>query len=428
MCYGVRLFSTKLRTVFFKLVPLGMAYIGIYLTNSNSKKKTGIFIRLVDKSKTLKYYTDLKIHPSEWSKKDKKVLKKNPHYSVYNKNIDYLKNRIWEIYIELSNNNQFPTTEYIKDQLEVKENVKTKSTEFWDIWNEFLEYKKSTIKKNSIKKIISTQNHLSSFATQKNIKLDLEKFNKVFFEKFEQYLSDEVELKISSYGRYLKALKSFLNWASSNDYLENTNHNQFKVKQAPEGVKVILTKDELNQLRKTTFKENYLSKAKDLFLISCLTALRFSDYSKINKTHIHNANGINYLNIRQTKTSEFISIPLNEESHSLIQKLITNEVASISNQKMNKYIKEVCKRANIDTPVTKEIFKGNFQTSIQVPKYELITSHTGRRTFATNLLLQGVPAETVMKFTGHKDYSSFAKYVNIPKDIEMKTVLKALNF
>ena len=68
----------------------------------------------------------------------------------------------------------------------------------------------------------------------------------------------------------------------------------------------------------------------------------------------------------------------------------------------------------------------NEMIEIIKPKYEYISSHTGRRTFATNLLNKGVAAEIVMNFTGHKDYKSFSKYVNIPKRTEMEIVRNAL--
>ncbi len=118
--------------------------------------------------------------------------------------------------------------------------------------------------------------------------------------------------------------------------------------------------------------------------------------------------------------------PLTPEAADICLKLIDGSVHHISNQKMNTYVKELCEKAEIKEPFEKHIYKGRDKTVLVVPKYELISTHTGRRTFATNLLSRGVPAEVVMNFTGHRDYKSFSKYVNIPKRTQMEVVKKAL--
>ncbi len=95
---------------------------------------------------------------------------------------------------------------------------------------------------------------------------------------------------------------------------------------------------------------------------------------------------------------------------------------------MNEYIKELCQLAQIDEPFEVTTFKGKVPFTYSVPKWRLISTHTARRTFATNLLLQGVPDRIVMEFTGHKDLKSFAKYVNIPNKTSYELVRRAMNF
>jgi len=154
--------------------------------------------------------------------------------------------------------------------------------------------------------------------------------------------------------------------------------------------------------------------------------LRYSDYSRINKEHLKFKEGVHHLRIRQEKTEQFIDIPLISESLIITQKLIKGEIHPISNQKMNNYVKELCKLAELNDLQEVHTYVGKEKKTQVIEKHNLITTHTGRRTFATDLLQRGVDAGIVMQFTGHKDYKSFSSYVNIPKQTQMKIVRDAL--
>jgi integrase len=154
--------------------------------------------------------------------------------------------------------------------------------------------------------------------------------------------------------------------------------------------------------------------------------LRYSDFSRIGKQHLKKTDDGYVLEIRQEKTDDFVNIPLTGESLKTVNDLISGTIHPITNQKMNSYVKDLCEVAEINEPFEVHSYKGREKQTETVPKYKLVTTHTGRRTFSTRLLSRGVPAEVVMKFTGHKDYKSFIKYVNIPKEAEMKIVRKAL--
>ena len=91
---------------------------------------------------------------------------------------------------------------------------------------------------------------------------------------------------------------------------------------------------------------------------------------------------------------------------------------TISSQKFNKYIKECCKFVGIDTPTTITRYIGTRRIDKTVPKHELITSHTARKTFVTNSLILGMKEMVVRNITGHKKEESFRKYVQIAKDFK----------
>ena len=97
----------------------------------------------------------------------------------------------------------------------------------------------------------------------------------------------------------------------------------------------------------------------------------------------------------------------------------------ISNQKFNKYLKELCKLAEINDPIEIIRYKGATKQSTIYPKYEVISAHTGRKTFATLSLEKGIPAETVMKITGHADYKSFQRYVKVTEERKRNEMQRA---
>jgi integrase len=86
-----------------------------------------------------------------------------------------------------------------------------------------------------------------------------------------------------------------------------------------------------------------------------------------------------------------------------------------SQQDFNKAIKCICKKAGINNSILIERTEGNKIIKKRVKKYELVSSHTARRSFATNLYLAGVSVARIMLMTGHKTESSFFKYIRIDK-------------
>ena len=272
------------------------------------------------------------------------------------------------------------------------------------------------------------KSHLLAFENHLKTPLLLNGIDSITLEKLQVYFFNQRNLNTQSTEKYLGLLKIFLNWAYRYKYVPNDDFKNFKSIKQPDSLKVIITQRELDKIESLDLKEkSYLENVRELFILSCLTGLRYSDYSRINKQHIKEDEGNDkVLLIRQQKTNEIIEIPLTNRAVLITDKIVSGKVHAISNQKMNMYVKELCKLAEIDELF--EVFKfiGKNKSVELKPKYELITTHTGRRTFATNLLAKGVPSEVVMNFTGHRDYRSFSKYVNIPKSAQKSVIREAM--
>ncbi len=403
-----------------------MAKISLSLKTPNAKTSQ-VWATLSDgRSVNFKLFPGITINPKHWSKTYKKVLSANPQAVVHNQRLEDFTNAALSVYNEAVKEGVQPDAKYIRDKM--KPEVPRKSLSFWELWKVFLDSKKGQFKSHSFTKFGSLKGHLEKFESVQRIKLDINKITQELLEDFQTFLYNERNLNTQSSSKYIGVFKIFINWCVKRRYTENVDWRYFTPIRQPDTLKVIITEEELEAIRKLDLPgKDYLANVRELFILSCLIGLRYSDYSCINKGHLKTDPGGNpILQKRQQKTEDIIEIPLTPEAHSIVVKLLDGKVHSISNQKMNSYVKELCELANINEPFEKATYKGRDKSVKEVRKFELISTHTGRRTFATNLLNKGVPAEIVMKFTGHRDYKSFAKYVDIPNRTEMEIVRNAL--
>ena len=149
--------------------------------------------------------------------------------------------------------------------------------------------------------------------------------------------------------------------------------------------------------------------------------MRFSDGVRISKRWVNNG----FLNIHTQKTDEKISIPIHPILKEILDKYDYDlQVLKISNQKFNKGVKELCFEAGIVQEVEVVRYEGSTRKYLAIPKYQLIASHTGRRTFITNSILAGIPLSVIQKITGHRKLTTLQKYVDIADGIKAEEMVK----
>ena len=131
------------------------------------------------------------------------------------------------------------------------------------------------------------------------------------------------------------------------------------------------------------------------------------------------------LTVKKTKTE--LTVPLNGITSKILDKYkeLHKPLPLISSQKLNTYIKELCKDAKINEPIEIVRFRGSKRETKTFPKYELIHLHTGRKTFCTLSLEKGMSAEQVMSISGHTDYKSFKRYVDVTEKLKKVVMVKA---
>ena len=375
----------------------------------------------------VQFPTKHSINPKHWSKNAntvKRVLSAESNSVEINSYLQELSVRALKIYNDATNENIIPDARYFRDELKPKQELKKLT--FWEAWEAFEKAKSSEVASSTLIKIKTTKKHIQKFNEEiLRRSISFERIEKTTLEDFFSFLAQSMADR--SNAKYVKILKGFLNWCYDRRYMTNDRYKTYKAKGVSDTLKITLNDSELDRIRSFNYQgKEHLRNASKLFLLSCLTGLRFSDYTTIKTEHLKEQQGEFYLSKHQAKTSDKVEIPLTPEAKEIVDAIISKEVRIITNQKMNDYLKDLCELVGIDEPFEKVTCRGGKKVVTSHPKYELISTHTGRRTFATNLMLKGVAPEIVMEFTGHKDYASFAKYVNIPKISKMQIARNAI--
>ena len=215
----------------------------------------------------------------------------------------------------------------------------------------------------------------------------------------------------------LEYLTWFLRWARDSGFGVNPAFKTFKptLKQTQNKV-IYLTKDELARIRDLDLSGTpRLEPVRDIFLFCCLTSLRHSDADNLRKTDVKGE----HIEVTTIKTGDSVSIKLNKNALAILEKYKdvpfpgNRALPSYTNQAMNRSLKELCQLAGIDEPIRITTYKGSTRKDEVHPKWELVGTHTGRRTFIVHALSMGISPSVVMKWTGHSDYKAMKPYIDI---------------
>jgi integrase len=252
--------------------------------------------------------------------------------------------------------------------------------------------------------------YLKAFAKSKRKKLDFPDIDLDFYDEFVKYLQ-ELNLAKNTIGKKIQTLRIFLNAASVDDLPVNPQYKSHRFKAFTEkSESIYLTEDELEKLYKLNLsKRPGLDRVRDLFLVGCWTGLRFSDWNQVRPENIDG----DFLELEQSKTGDPVVIPLHSTVIAILDKYNGELPRVMTNQKFNEALKEVAEKAKLNDSVHISITRGGVKTSKAYQKHELVTTHTARRSFATNLYKAGLPTFSIMQVTGHKSESAFLKYIKV---------------
>jgi integrase len=254
--------------------------------------------------------------------------------------------------------------------------------------------------------------HLKAYQIFSKLRVDFDTIDLDFFYSYVNYLKHKQKLAVNTIAKDISIIKVFMGEAVDLEYTDNMKfrHKKFAFNEE-ETDSVYLTEQELAKLYALKIINKKLEEVRDLFIFGAWVGLRFSDFSNIKTENIIQIDGDYFIKMITQKTKELVIIPCNPVVMEIFDKYADrpNKLPkTISNQKFNDYIKDVCKLAEFNE-------KGRVSSRPKDILAELVSSHTARRSFATNYYLQGFPTIDLMKITGHKTERSFLKYIRVSK-------------
>jgi len=412
-----------------------------------SRKKDGVLIvenvpirmRVNFASKRIEFTTGYRIDAAKWDTDKQRVRngctnKLKQSASEINASLLGYYTEVQEIFKKFEVEEIMPTPEQIKEAFnalhkpieEVKQRKSTPNA-FYKAFDEFVRDcgRQNDWTDSTYEKFAAVKNHLMNFRTE----LTFDFFDEKGLNDYVTYLRNVKEMRNSTIGKQLSFLKWFLRWAFKKGVHQNNAYDSYKPKLKSTQKKIIfLTWEELNKLREFEIPaaKQALDRVRDVFLFQCFTGLRYSDVFNLRRSDIKG----DHIEVTTVKTSDSLIIELNKHSKAILDKykdvaFEDNKVLPvITNQKMNDYLKELAELAGIDEPIRQTYYKGNERIDEVTPKYALLGTHAGRRTFICNALALGIPPQVVMKWTGHSDYKAMKPYIDIADDIKANAMSK----
>lgn len=292
----------------------------------------------------------------------------------------------------------------------------------------------SDTKRNKTGGLGLTNGTIKNYRAFKKILLEYEKeskqviifrnIDKVFLDKFTNWLLNKKKYSKNYAGRQLEFIKTISNDAEQNNIKTNVQATKLKSFRLSERERHVITLnfEDLDKIYCSEMPSERLREVKKWILIGCAIGQRGGDLLALTPANIQAKQNAVYIELIQQKTDKGILAPVEDER--VINILLNDFPKKVSLNKINKYIKEVCKLSGIDE-VTKG-YQRNKETGVlelvERPKYEFITSHTFRRSFATNFY-KIIDTRVLKEITGHSTERMFLKYINQKEDKELNAEL-----
>jgi integrase len=396
--------------------------ISFHLRPEKKSVKTGlvpIAILVTEKRISVrKNIPSVKVLEKDWDKNSQRIIPSKRNEATnnsfeFNSTLDRIVFRLNEMWTKSYLSGTPITQVSIIQVLENKTPEDPIKIDFIDCFQEFIDQNKSLKAERTIKGYTTTKNLLDDFFKQSEFPKSFEIIDLKFFDEFVKFCFDRDKPFLNNYFAKLVAhLKTFMKWANDRSYHNNLIFNRFKANE--EQIEVIfLTKEELSTFYHYEFENDKHAKVRDVYCFSAFSGLRYSDLANLKSSNIL-PDEIR-IGVKKTRQQDLI-IPLHEYSKAILNKYkdtIYYPLPIISIQKLNKYLKEACEIAQINTEISIVRYSGAKAIEQTIPKWKKITIHTARKTFVCNSIMFNMDISAIKAITGHKTDRQFQRYVSI---------------
>lgn len=403
----------------------------------STKEKAPLNLRLLFRYNEIDYVfgakTKIEVSKSYWTKQHNQTRPKDIKVSNKQNEVNTEMNKLQNYLLEMFNTvnpeiiDKSWLTKQINNYYNPPQQNKQYSNELLKYFDTFLKLKKTEITHSSTKKYKVIKQLLIRYENGIPQPLLIKDIDLKFKTDFENYCIKN-NYAPNTIARALRSIKTVCRHAKFNGLetsyqLENIKPKYIKVDS------IYLTFEEIEILKnidKTKLIESY-ENARDWLIISCFTGQRISDFMSFTDKQIRIEKGKHLIEFTQKKTNKIMTVPLHKEVLQILDKRGGEFPRPISDQKYNTYIKKVCEIAELNEKVKGSIKKETKPKSKiyrketgMFEKWELVTSHIGRRSFATNFYGK-IPTTYLIYVTGHSTEAMFLNYIGKSnKDLAME--------
>lgn len=299
-----------------------------------------------------------------------------------------------------------------------------KRADFTAIFEEFIEVNSLNWSLPTLKKFRTLRTYLHEFSEKERFSLSFSTIDDTFHSQFQRYLLNrQPPLHNNAVNKMLRMVKEFMRWSLLRGYHTNIKYQNFKSLKSDEVEVVALTKQEVERLQAYDFSDRpAFERVRDCFLFQIAVGQRYSDASRFRHDAVHD----DCWSFKVEKTGRTLKIPLLPMALHIIEKYKDlGHLPFLSNQKMNQALKEICKIVGLDRRIERTRSSGNKQIRETLPLFEVVGTHTARRTFVSLAIAYGIEATIIQKVTGHKTLSMMLRYLDVTSETTKKALEEA---
>ena len=397
-----------------------------FILKKNAKTKLGLVsIRAYLPSGTFQASTGIIVPCDDWSNKTQGLKRTSSlkNAGEINQRLSNLKNTLQNFCISSQGGSSILTIQEVREQWK-RMNTQSEPShteekkELGDFIQSIIKEKTDlNIPIRSLSAYTNCHKHVIQFQ-KKTGKALITLYDESTIGEFTRYIITHPNKYANSYcHKIVSQLKTFLRIAHKRKIISDISFLDNKIPVSKKTKDTIyLTMSEIGYLSELSIKNKSLSQTRNLFLIGCLTGLRYSDYSRLGKENIHTieheGQTVEAIVMLTKKTKKTVLIPL---TNPLLKELLerTSDREPISPQKFNEQLKVVAKLAGFKNKIIVNQFRGGKHEVEYVEKWQLFNSHLARRSFCTNAFKAGIPVQSIMLITGHSSVASFMQYLKI---------------
>lgn len=389
-----------------------------YYIKPNSKGRTMIYLTITYRGERLRLSTGINIAESAWDKKRQRIKASEVSYQKLNQRLDVIASMCYEVYDELQSTKYIIRKETLKKRcLSVIQGRDKTDGEL--VLPYFYKWATTdTLKKKATRQNITSYNLFREYAGSFKT---FEQIDYKFISNFIEWLTAK-GYSTNYIGGHLKNLKAVMNKALKEGLHNNKDYQHFE-KMSERVLSIYLNTDDIEKLVNVRLLE-FDRPVRDMFMIGYYTAMRFSDYSRLSLTDIRDGM-IN--KFKTLKTGAEVTIPAHPRLIEILERY-NGSAPKVNHITFNKKIKDICKLAGINDIVKRTITRGGVKETTEYKKWELVSSHTARRSGATNMYKCGIPLHDIMMITGHTTEKMLLKYICITDEENARRLAKSSFF